>query len=428
MPVFHLLLSIGLLAGLIYWLWRKTAFNSCWNFIFWPALGFKLFCGVLLGWFYEGGCDTFVYQHYADKVTAIGYAAPEAYLKIIFLNVLPVADLVPFATFSNSFFFIKIVSLLNFITGSNYYLNGAFISLFSFAGCWFLVQAFARIFPGTANAAVLAFLFFPTAIFWNSGVMKEPVLMGALGFFWGLALKTVYFSGKKLWLNLLLLLLTSWLLWKIKFFVALIIFSLTAFWCLVLWAYKRFSFLRRKYVLPLSLLVIIAGFAVVLSFGLQKFASAFFYRHLVWNYETLKAQSVGKPIIALNDLKPELGSVLMNIPEALAGAIFRPFFWEGDNLLYRLAGAENLVIIILFLGSLSFFKKGRKQQFLGFYGVLIAFVLIMAVLIGLTTPNLGTLNRYRTIFLPFLVYLLLQAPFWQKMLDRFNLKFKSRRV
>ena len=169
----------------------------------------------------------------------------------------------------------------------------------------------------------------------------------------------------------------------------------------------------------------VAGFAISLSFVLQKFASAFFYRHLVWNYETLLAQSVGKPTITLNNLKPELSSVLRNVPEALAGALFRPFFWEGDNIFYRLAGAENLVLFILFLGSLSFLKRGTKQRFPGFYGVLFLFALIMAVLIGLTTPNLGTLNRYRTVFVPFLVYLLLQAPFWKKNLARLSLKFKS---
>jgi hypothetical protein len=258
--------------------------------------------------------------------------------------------------------------------------------------------------------------------------MKEPVLMGALCFFWALVLKMVCFPGKKLWPNLLLLVFFGWLLWKIKFFVALIVFGLTGFWLLLLRAYKQFAFLRRKYVVPISLVVILSGFAFVLSYGLEQFASAFFYRHLVWNYETLLAQSVGKPTITFQNLKPELSSVLQNIPEALMGALFRPFFWEGDNWLYRLAGFENLVLLFLFLGSLSSLKSGQKLQFRSFYAVLIAFVFIMAGLIGLTTPNLGTLNRYRTIFLPFLVYLLLQAPFWQNKLARFMLKFKSRRV
>ncbi|MFC5272011.1 hypothetical protein [Adhaeribacter terreus] len=428
MPVFHFMLSFGLLAVLIFWLWRKTVSKDFGNLIFWPALSFKLLCGIVLGWFYGGGFDTFDYQRYANTLSKLASNNFISYLKLLFFNELPDSVQIKFKPYSNSFFFTKILSLLNLITDSNYYFNGLFLSFFSFAGCWLLVQTQAKVFPGTKKPAVITFLFFPTVIFWNAGVTKESVLMGALGFFWGLVLQTVYFSGQKLRFNLVLLIFFSWLLFKIKLFLALVVFALTLSWLFLKWLRKRFVFFRsnQNFIGFLGAFIVLAAGATALF--LQNFADAFIYRHLVWNYKTLHAKSIGKPVIALNDLKPELGSVLINIPEALTGALFRPFFWEGENLFYRLAGIENLVIVIIFLGSLSFWKNWRKLQISGFYGVLIAFILILAVLIGLTTPNLGTLNRYRTIFLPFLLYLLLQAPFWKRNLDRLSLKFKSRQV
>jgi len=166
-------------------------------------------------------------------------------------------------------------------------------------------------------------------------------------------------------------------------------------------------------ILPALLTIILSAFVVFL----QQFANAFFFRHLVWNYETLLAQSVGKPVIALEDLKPELGSVLLNTPEAVFGTLFRPFIWEGNSVFYMLAGAENILLLLLFIGAFSFLKPGFKISVPGFFLVLIAFIAIMCALTGLTTPNFGTLNRYRTVFLPFLVYLLLLAPFWQRLLN-----------
>jgi hypothetical protein len=53
------------------------------------------------------------------------------------------------------------------------------------------------------------------------------------------------------------------------------------------------------------------------------------------------------------------------------------------------------------------------------------FCLAVAALIGLTSPNLGSLSRYRTGMLPFLVFLLLQNDYAAAGLRRLGLARKG---
>jgi len=52
---------------------------------------------------------------------------------------------------------------------------------------------------------------------------------------------------------------------------------------------------------------------------------------------------------------------------------------------------------------------------------LLLYCVVLAGLIGLSTPNLGTLLRYRTIFWPWLLWLLLQNDYARQILRRLGL-------
>ena len=74
---------------------------------------------------------------------------------------------------SNTYFFSKILAVLNFASLETDWLNAVYLSLFSFVGCWMLAITLARVFPRTpAWAGVLAFVVWPSVLFWSSGVTK----------------------------------------------------------------------------------------------------------------------------------------------------------------------------------------------------------------------------------------------------------------
>ena len=89
------------------------------------------------------------------------------------------------------------------------------------------------------------------------------------------------------------------------------------------------------------------------------------------------------------------------------------------------AGLENAAILMLFAVAVWAGLRGRigKLPF-GLSVGLSIFCLILAFLIGLTTPNLGSLSRYRSDLLPFLLLLLLQNEYAAKLLSRLRLDSK----
>ncbi len=435
MPVIFALISISIVTGLAFWLWQKTANDKLLRSVFWPALFLKVLSGILLGFIFstgcKHGCDTWVFQQTANILTAVFKSDAGSYWNIIFYNEFAdkqVLKGIPYPTYTNSFFFTKAVSLLNFITGRNYYLNSIYFSLFSFAGCWFLVLKLRKFFPGSAMAAIIGLLFFPSVVFWNSGLLKDGVLLGSLCFLWGAALELAFRPKERAEIILIFIFISGWLLWKIKFFVAAFVFAITGSWFCLHWLYTRHAFFRQGYLRWVAALVIICLVAFCASLLHYKFNLPFLLTSLVLNYQLFIQKSAGKPVIDLDGLEPTLSSILWHTPEAVFGVLFRPFLWEGDNLFYRVAGLENLLIMVLFLGALAGFRKFKLKQIPGFYLVLLVFCVCLAVAFGLSTPNLGSLSRYRTAFLPFLVFLLLETPFWRRFLIQISAKVKGLRA
>jgi len=97
---------------------------------------------------------------------------------------------------------------------------------------------------------------------------------------------------------------------------------------------------------------------------------------------------------------------MMNSPWALISGLFRPFVWEADNALKLIASLENLVVLILCVSSAprarSFFQAPNKLSTLS----VVVFSVLLCIFLALSTPNFGSLARYKVGFLPFFVFLL----------------------
>ena len=75
-----------------------------------------------------------------------------------------------------------------------------------------------------------------------------------------------------------------------------------------------------------------------------------------------------------------------------------------------LAGLENLLLLGLLLRAAWNVLRGRPGRLpAGLALALLLYCVVLAGLIGLSTPNLGTLHRYRALMLPWLLWLSLQS-------------------
>ncbi len=110
-------------------------------------------------------------------------------------------------------------------------------------------------------------------------------------------------------------------------------------------------------------------------------------------------QTVSK--IEIHKLQPTLLSFLKNTPQAIFNGLFRPTFADEDKTFMKLCAIENYFLLFTIFLSIIFFKKPKNGEW-SFIILCISFTLLLAVLIGFTTPVLGALVRYKVPLLPFI--------------------------
>lgn len=420
------LLNLLLLCGLG-WLLYKQSWAQILKPYLLPALGLKLVCGVLLGvlyFHYYGEGDTITYFNASQKLTKLAHEDVGAYLSLLLFNEFPseafraTVPFTRFADFSNSFFLLKIISLFNLLTGSSYYLIGLYFSLFSFWGMAKLASTFSIVFPDTKKAAIVALLFFPSVVFWSSGLLKDAVMMGSMCWVIAFVLQQAH-GQKRTIVTWLLLPLQLYLFVKIKIFFAVLLLLLLGCYLFIMWLSLTIKSLQTIKVQLLAL----GGFLVLASVIVWQmsgiFSVEFILHHLIKTYDGLLALSLGGPHLNYSSLEPTISSIVVNAPKAFFSAIYRPFIGESSEPLYLLLGLENLLLLLLTIMSVvAAFSKAWLQHIQLWHVVLLLFIVASAIVIGISTPNFGTLSRYCIIFLPFLVYLLLQNRFAHRWLAR----------
>lgn len=317
---------------------------------------------------------------------------------------------------SNTLFVIKLLGLLNFASLGSAALNACYLSFFGFAGCWGLVRTLARLFPAAPmGAGVAAFLLWPSVVWWGSGVTKEALLLGSGTALAVVILNKLYGRPPGNWRarlgGWLLLGLLAWLHVRLRYFFAL---PLLGCWL----ALASSTLATRRGWLPAGwcwqLLALSGGLAVagllVMEVGGQPVSQTFVISQLWQNYLHGLVTSVGRPHLVYPALAPTLGSMAEHFPLAALQALARPWLGESVAPLYVVAGLENLLLLGLLLRAAWHVARGRPGKLpAGLVLALLLYCLVLAGLIGLSTPNLGTLHRYRALVLPWVLWLSLQG-------------------
>ena len=425
--VLAILLNGALLAVLLPWLrrqwqevggWMRTALVI--------GLGARLAVAIATGRHLVH--DAGYMSHYGQLLTAQLWAEPVAAFRTLWSDELHYAgDAVVFHGMSNTFLFIKIVAFLDLGSLSTNWVNAIYFSLFSFAGCWQLSRALAKAFPQTpAGAGVLAFVLWPSVIFWASGVTKESMVLGSGA--WMLALFIDLFFGIEkhpkwqqwLWsFGLAVMMLVHF---KMRYFFAAPILGALIVLALVR-LLQRFGLACGRWLQVVVMVGVLSAGAWLASEVNVAFRVNKFTNQVMRNYGHNVAASVGKPHFEYSDLQPTTESIVRHMPQAVANALTRPWLGESKEWLYVAAGFENVLLLLLLAVALLAAWQGKSGRLpFGLGLVLVVHCLVLAVLLGLSTPNLGSLHRYRSGLLPYLVLLLLQNEYMAVALCRLGMR------
>ena len=364
--------------------------------------------------FYYGGFDTFEIFECARVLDDAFFSKPSAFLQLLQLeaggcysHTIPWTDqLIPkYFVDSDSFFFIKVVSIVNLFTFQSYIGTAIIFALISFLSSWLLFTSLAQLYPGLKKALAIAILFIPSVIFWGSGILKDTLAITMLNLLIFLSIKLLFrreynFHYISFFIISLLLML------KLKpylFFltIGVLIFTIGFFFI------KRFE-IRPLYKAGLNLFVILglclAAYWVPGSMGWEsgkyslKKIDRTIQDHHNWNAREGQAASY-----SLGNSGGNILSALQKVPQAINVALFRPYIWEIKNPLMLLASLESFLILVFTV--FVFWKAGIRnvwqsmlQNPVVFFSLVIS--ISLAFFIGLATYNFGALSRYRIPLIP----------------------------
>lgn len=404
---------IGLL-GISWWYWRVD--TSTIKIFYWPALLFKVTCGVLIGilyTYYYSANDTF---YFFDAALDLGSKAHLNFSEYIAALVEP--DPRYFAGEARSLFFVKILSVIALLTHGNYWIASIYFSLLTFYAAWYLTKQVAKENPSARLSAVIAFLFFPSAVFWSAGIIKESLAMAALFLLSAVVIKIWCMQRVSVFV-LLLSAIAVWLVWNLKYYYIGLFLPIVCAAIVVKWISSVFKIktLLGELLVFLVILCIGLGSASLIhpNFNLSVIADV-----LVTNNEAFMVVSSSEDVIHYNNLQPSTVSLLGNAPWALFSGLYRPFIWECSSVIQAVAAIENLVLLFFTFVGLAYWQEIKQSPFRILVLAVIAYSILLCVFLALSAPNFGTLARYKVGFLPFLFLVLSANPFTEKLMGVFK--------
>jgi hypothetical protein len=131
-----------------------------------------------------------------------------------------------------------------------------------------------------------------------------------------------------------------------------------------------------------------------------------FLHVIVENYLRFQKKSDPGDMIVFNQLEPTPQSILLQMPKALWSGLFRPMFWEAHNPLQFLLSIENIFVLLLTVFALRNLRQSMTSPNTLLIFSVIVYVVLLCSFLALSTPNFGTLVRYRVGFLPFFILLI----------------------
>ena len=178
--------------------------------------------------------------------------------------------------------------------------------------------------------------------FWTSGVLKEALLIYALGLFcWSIFKLATSFS----WSALILAILAFLLLFSIKIYVLVAILPAILFW---------FLWMRFKILWKASFLFLILGFlcyaSVIVLFPTIDLVSLLVAKQ--HDFIRLSLEFNAGSAIQMDYLEENIGSILRSIPLALVHVFTLPWLSHVKSWLYIGPLVENLFLLASLLTNL----------------------------------------------------------------------------
>jgi len=303
---------------------------------------------------------------------------------------------------------IRLVNPLLIFSFNSYIITTVLVDWIAYAGMWRLFIVFSNYYPNRKNLFAIAILFFPSVLFWGSGILKDSITLSCTGWVVYCIYKTFIIKQNRLQ-YLIILILNLLIIFLVKPYIVFTLFPGSLMWIFANRIAKIQNTVIKIFIIPFILLISIGGGTYALSFlgeSMGKFALDKIATTIVVTQNDLKQSYYhGHSFdIGLDDPTPT--GLLKKFPAAVLAGLFRPFLWESENAVMLISGIENMLIALLTVIALfyivrnipAFFKKLLQEPLLFFS---LTFSLFFAFSVGISTSNFGALVRFKIAYLPF---------------------------
>ena len=286
---------------------------------------------------------------------------------------------------------IRINAFLYPLTGGSLIAHSFVFAFLAYLGLTMLFLGIKRFIPGKKWLAIVVFMI-PNLFFWSSGLLKEALLTLNLGLLF-YAVSRLYdrFSVKAL----LLFLLAIALFVTLKIYVLICMLPALFFLLFSKQRKNKPAFFALSHLAVIA--IIIAGSYLTDKANLMHVIDR---KQQDFINMVEQSENVGSDV-EIPNVDASAISLIMKAPAGFVHSFFRPHPLEWDSPVKLLAGLENIALILLLVISLIKPGKISSDQW-NFLLFTLSFVLIFYSVIGLSTPVLGALVRYKIAALPFI--------------------------
>ncbi len=317
------------------------------------------------------------------------------------------------ATHHNNRIMIQFNAFVYLFSFGYYYVHTVFMCFLSLIGLTGIYKTFAPIMKNKIKELAFAVFLIPSVLFWGSGVLKEGIILFGLGMLIYNLYKFLFY--KISFIGFFWIILCS----IIIFFTKIYVFAafIPSFISLILlkWTGNKYVFLKFFGVHLLLFFLAMNMYRISFKYNILDIL-----KDKQW-FLNLEAKKVNAhSIISIKRLQLNTVSLVENAPEAIVNTLFRPHLFESKTFFMFVSALENLFLIILALTSFVFFKKPDKESLPLLY-TSVSFVLTLALLIGIVSPVLGSIVRFRIPLLPFFAIIFFALLDKEKMIKRMAL-------
>ncbi len=392
------IIHISILAILAY-LYHKRFNANLPPIVFLSTLLLKMTGGLVLGWifieYYQAG-DTIMFFEKSKDMASLPF--PE-YIKI----------LLTWSSYEVSqeprvLFFTKFLSFFVFITNGSYWISSLYLSLLSFFATWYLVTVIKSIYSTLLEVTIVCFLLIPTVVFWSSGILKDSLAFCALAFVISNVLK-IYHSRKPAIPELLIGMISVFILFKLKHYLMisfLLFVGLLGF--LTLFRKSRIQY-RVTAVIILVLAIISTQF-IHPYLRMNRMVQTIYENNQVITENTAPENRLSIHIEA-----PDIISLFKEVPKAIHIGLFRPSIIDKTSVWGQIHRIENTILTFLFFLTILLWIKYKPKIDVPLVISSSITILVLSILLALSTPNFGTLVRYKNAFLPYFFLLCSILPY-----------------